>query len=256
MRFRPCIDLHNGRVKQIVGGSLSDEDQTSVRTNFESEKSAQWFARKYRQDGLTGGHVIQLGPGNAQAAQSALSAWPEGMQIGGGINLDNAVEWLEAGAAAVIVTSWVFHDGVVDQQRLEALVQRIGNQRLVLDLSCRRRGDDYYIVTNRWQTFTREKISLQLLEDLSASCFEFLIHAVDVEGMCRGIEKPLVKLLGRWDGRAVTYAGGIHSQADLQYLAQYGRGNLDFTVGSALDIFGGQGLAYDDLVKRYGPAAG
>jgi phosphoribosylformimino-5-aminoimidazole carboxamide ribotide isomerase len=255
MRFRPCIDLHNGMVKQIIGGSLSDRDQTSLRTNFETEKPARWFARKYRRDGLTGGHIIQLGPGNTDAARSALAAWPDGMQIGGGINLDNAMGWLDAGAAALIVTSWVFHDGVLDQERLKTLAEHIGSEHLVLDLSCRRRGDDYYIVTNRWQTFTREKITLQLLDDLSAHCFEFLIHAVDVEGMCRGIELPLVRLLGQWDSKPVTYAGGIHSEADLQSLKQAGRGRLDFTVGSALDLFGGQGLAYDDLVKRFGPAA-
>lgn len=255
MRFRPCIDLHRGVVKQIVGGSLSDENQRTVRINFETEKPAQWFAHKYRKDGMTGGHIIQLGPGNAEAARSALAAWPNGFQLGGGINPHNAVDWLEAGAAAVIVTSWVFHDGVLDKDRLKTLVKRIGRRRLVLDLSCRRRGSDYYIVTNRWQTFTREKITLPLLDDLSASCFEFLIHAVDVEGLCHGIELPLVALLGQWGRQAVTYAGGIHSEADLQDLAQMGRGNLDFTVGSALDLFGGHALAYDDLVQRFGPKA-
>ena len=174
MRFRPCIDLHSGVVKQIVGGSLSDGNRQSLKINFEARKPAQWFARKYRRDGLRGGHIIRLGSGNADAARSALAAWPNGMQLGGGIDLDNAVDWLEAGAAAVIVTSWVFHDGVVDKERLKALAKRTGTKRLVLDLSCRRRDDGYYIVTNRWQTFTREKVTLQLLDDLSTYCFEFL----------------------------------------------------------------------------------
>lgn len=252
MRFRPCIDLHQGKVKQIVGGTLSDNDGDVPDTNFESEKPAEWFARQYRRDNLTGGHIIRLGPGNTEAATSALAAWPGGMQVGGGIDLENASQWLDAGAAAVIVTSWVFHSGTVDQDRLRELVRAVGADRLVLDLSCRRRGEDYYIVTNRWQTFTSEKITYDLLDRLSRNCAEFLIHAVDVEGRCRGIEVPLVELLGRWEGIAVTYAGGIHSLEDLDIIEQMGRGRLDFTVGSALDLFGGHGLKYETLVQRYG----
>ena len=254
MRFRPCIDLHNGKVKQIVGGSLSDQAEDQLQTNFEADKPAQWFAEKYCRDGLTGGHVIQLGPGNQEAAKAALKAWPGGLQIGGGITVDNAQTWLNRGAEAVIVTSWVFHDGKVDKSRLGALTRSIGTDRLVLDLSCRRKGDAYYIVTNRWQTFTQERISLELLDDLSDHCFEFLIHAVDVEGKCRGIELPLVKVLGQWGRKPITYAGGIHNQNDIELLAEFGRGCLDFTVGSALDIFGGNGLTYDTLIKNYGPS--
>jgi phosphoribosylformimino-5-aminoimidazole carboxamide ribotide isomerase len=253
MRFRPCIDLHQGKVKQIVGGTLSDKDGSAPATNFESEKPAQWFARQYRCDKLTGGHIIRLGPGNTEAAASALAAWPGGMQIGGGIDRDNASQWLDAGAAAVIVTSWVFHSGTVDRDRLGQLVRAVGADRLVLDLSCRRRGGDYYIVTNRWQTFTSEKITYALLDRLSRHCIEFLIHAVDVEGRCRGVEVPLVELLGQWEGIAVTYAGGIHSLEDLAIIEEMGRGRLDFTVGSALDLFGGHGLKYETLVQRYGP---
>lgn len=252
MRFRPCIDLHDGVVKQIVGGTLSDTSHGALQTNFASPQPAQWFAHMYRQDGLSGGHIIQLGSGNQAAARAALAAWPEGMQIGGGITVENAVEWLEAGASAVIVTSWVFHDGVVDENRLQALTQRIGPRRLVLDLSCRRRDEAYYIVTNRWQTFTREQVSLPLLDRLAPFCAEYLIHAVDVEGLCRGVEQPLAALLGQYDGRPVTYAGGIHCEADLQLIRQLGRGQLDFTVGSALDIFGGRGLTYRSLVERFG----
>lgn len=254
MRFRPCIDLHNGKVKQIVGSSLSDQTNDQLLTNFEADKPAQWFARKYRQDGLSGGHVIQLGPGNHDAAKAALEAWPGGLQIGGGITIDNAGTWLDNGAEAVIVTSWVFHDGRVDTSRLKALTQSIGTDHLVLDLSCRRRGDAYYIVTNRWQTFTEEKITLQLLDDLSEYCFEFLIHAVDVEGKCSGIELPLVEVLGQWGHKPVTYAGGIHNRTDIDLLSENGRDCLDFTVGSALDIFGGSGLTYQELVDDYGPS--
>ena len=249
MRFRPCIDLHRGKVKQIVGGTLDDRDSGRLETNFEAEKPAQWYAKLYRQDQLAGGHIIQLGGGNQEAAKAALAAWPLGMQIGGGITLDNAVEWLDAGAAAVIVTSWVFHDGKVDEGRLSRLSKMIGPERLVLDLSCRRRGENYYIVTNRWQAFTEERIEPRLLDHLSQYCTEYLIHAVDVEGKCQGIETPLVELLGNWAQMPMTYAGGIRSMEDIRLIRELGNGGIDFTVGSALDLFGGQGLRYAELVE-------
>ena len=252
MRFRPCIDLHQGTVKQIVGGTLTDGGSSDLQTNFEARKPAEWFARLYRRDKLTGGHVIQLGPGNEAAAMAALHAWPGGLQIGGGVTIENARKWLDAGAAAVIVTSWVFHDGLVDEARLNQLSRLIGPDRLVLDLSCRRRDDAYFIVTNRWQTFTRERVEPSLLDRLSRYCSEYLIHAVDVEGRCRGIETPLVAMLGQWGGLPLTYAGGIHSMDDILSIEELGRGRMDFTVGSALDIFGGQGLRYDLLALKYG----
>jgi phosphoribosylformimino-5-aminoimidazole carboxamide ribotide isomerase len=251
MRFRPCIDLHQGKVKQIVGGTLSDIDDHRLQTNFEAEKPSAWYAALYRRDQLEGGHIIQLGAGNRSAAAAALKAWPQGMQIGGGVNVDNAAQWLDAGAAAVIVTSWVFHDGVVDKDRLKRLLKLVGPHRLVLDLSCRRREDGYYIVTNRWQTFTQERITRRLLDDLSQYCSEYLIHAVDVEGKCRGIERPLVEVLGKWAQIPITYAGGIHSMEDIQTIEQLGNGDIDFTVGSALDIFGGDALRYVDLARTY-----
>jgi phosphoribosylformimino-5-aminoimidazole carboxamide ribotide isomerase len=253
MRFRPCIDLHQGAVKQIVGSTLDDADAAAVTTNFEARKPASWFAEQYRRDGLTGGHVICLGPGNSAAAREALAAWPGGLQLGGGVNLENAAQWLDAGAAAVIVTSWVFHDGRLNRRRLAALSKAVGPQRLVLDLSCRAREGAYYIVTDRWQRFTREKISPQLLADLATYCGEYLVHAVDVEGKCSGIETDLVALLARWSELPITYAGGIHTQADLDRIETIGRGRIDFTVGSALDIFGGRRCAYADLAARYGP---
>ena len=254
MRFRPCIDLHAGVVKQIVGATLSDSDYHGLQTNFQAEKPAGWFADRYRRDNLTGGHVIQLGKGNTAAARSALSRWPSGMQVGGGITADNAEYWLDAGASHVIVTSWVFHDGRIHMDRLKRLTRKIGKNRLVLDLSCRKHGDTYLVATDRWQTFTTEAVTYPLLDRLSDYCDEFLIHAVDVEGRCGGIETDLVAYLGRWEGLPVTYAGGISSQQDIDLIDSLGNGRIDFTVGSALDIFGGSGLRYADLAGRYGQA--
>ncbi|MFH1983141.1 MAG: phosphoribosylformimino-5-aminoimidazole carboxamide ribotide isomerase [Pseudomonadota bacterium] len=252
MRFRPCIDLHGGVVKQIVGGTLTDN--AAPDTNFQADKPAEWFADLYRRDGLRGGHIIQLGPGNAAAARAALAAWPGGMQIGGGISADNAAAWLDAGASHVIVTSFVFHDGVVDMDRLKRLVTAVGRDRLVLDLSCRRTSGGYVVVTDRWQTFTRERVDDALMDALAAHCAEFLIHAVDVEGKCRGIETDLMTLLGRWTGIPVTYAGGIRSMADIAAIDTLSRGRIDFTVGSALDIFGGAGLSYREVADLFGGA--
>ena len=252
MRFRPCIDIHDGVVKQIVGATLGENPVSGPQTNFQARKPAQWFAERYRRDSLTGGHVIQLGPGNGPAARAALAQWPGGLQIGGGITADNARQWLDAGASHVIVTSWVFHDGCIDMDRLQRLNQEVGKARLVLDLSCRRRGSDYLVATNRWQTFTSQAVTHALLDRLAACCDEFLIHAVDVEGRCAGIETDLVAYLGGWQGLPITYAGGISSQQDIDQIEALGNGSLDFTVGSALDIFGGDGLRYADLVRRYG----
>lgn len=250
MRFRPCIDLHDGRVKQIVGATLSDA-QVQLQTNFQTRKPAAWFADLYRRDHLTGGHVIQLGPGNAAAARSALSRWPGGLQIGGGITADNAAGWLDAGASHVIVTSWIFHNGRINITRLGQLRQKIGKNHLVLDLSCRKQGDVYLVAANRWQRCTHEAVTGELMDRLSAYCDEFLVHGVDVEGRCKGIEADLVAVLGRMEGLPVTYAGGISSQDDIDQIEALGNAKIDFTVGSALDIFGGSGLRYVDLVRRY-----
>ena len=245
--FRPCIDLHEGKVKQIVGGTLGGEPGR-LQTNFVSDRPAAWYAELYRRDGLQGGHVILLGPGNETEARAALQAYPGGLQIGGGVNLDNARGWLDAGASHVIVTSWVFRGGKVDWARLAQLVQAIGKARLVLDLSCRRRGGDYFVVTDRWQKFTDVVISRESLENLAAWCAEFLVHAVDVEGQCRGIDQDLVSNLGQWSPIPTTYAGGASSLADLEAVTRLGQGRIDLTVGSALDIFGGRGVRYEDAV--------
>ena len=245
--FRPCIDLHEGKVKQIVGGTLGSEPER-LQTNYVSDRPAAWFAELYRRDGLQGGHVIMLGPGNESESRSALQAYPGGLQIGGGVNLDNARAWLDAGASHVIVTSWVFRGGQVDWERLAQLVAAIGNMRLVLDLSCRRRGEGYFVVTDRWQKFTDLAISRDSLEKLAAWCAEFLIHAVDVEGQCRGIDEQLVSDLGEWSPIPTTYAGGASSLADLEAVTRLGQGRIDLTIGSALDIFGGSGVRYEDAV--------
>jgi phosphoribosylformimino-5-aminoimidazole carboxamide ribotide isomerase len=244
--FRPCIDLHEGKVKQIVGGTLGD---SKLRTNFVSEKSAAWFAELYKRDGLTGGHVVMLGSGNQDAACAAIAAFSGGLQIGGGINAQTARDWLEAGASHVIVTSWVFSKGRVDWERLGELVKAIGKKRLVLDLSCRRRGKNYFVVTDRWQKFTELAISPETLQKLAESCAEFLVHAVDVEGLCRGIDRELVEKLGQWSPIPVTYAGGANSISDLETVTKLGQGKVDLTIGSALDIFGGKGVRYADLVE-------
>ncbi|HXR47046.1 MAG TPA: phosphoribosylformimino-5-aminoimidazole carboxamide ribotide isomerase [Candidatus Limnocylindrales bacterium] len=244
--FRPCIDLHEGKVKQIVGGSLGD---SGLRTNFIAEKPAAWFAELYKRDGLAGGHVIMLGPGNEAEARAALAAFPGGLQIGGSVNAQNARGWLEAGASHVIVTSWVFREGRVDEERLAGLVKAIGQARLVLDLSCRRRGADYFVVTDRWQKFTELTISSETLQNLARSCAEFLVHAVDVEGLGRGIDRELVEKLGQWTPIPTTYAGGANSLGDLEEVTQLGQGKVDLTIGSALDLFGGSGVRYEDCIK-------
>lgn len=244
--FRPCIDLHEGKVKQIVGGTLGE---ASLRTNFVSEKSAAWFAALYKKDGLGGGHVIQLGAGNETEARAALAAFPGGMHLGGGVNAQNAKSWLDAGASHVIVTSWVFREGRVDWDRLEKLVKLIGRDKLVLDLSCRKRGENYIVVTDRWQKFTELEVNAATLQKFSAWCSEFLVHAVDVEGLCRGIDRELVEKLGRWTPLPMTYAGGANSLADLEAVTRLGGGRVDLTIGSALDIFGGSGVHYVDAVE-------
>ena len=248
MRFRPCIDLHDGRVKQIVGSTLQDSDSASLQTNFSSKFPPSHYARMYQRDNLVGGHVIMLGPGNEEAAIDALAGWPGGLQLGGGITAENAGQWLERGASHVIVTSYVFHDGRLDEDRLHRLCRLTGRDRLVLDLSCRWKDDGYYVVTDRWQNFTQLRIEKEVLAELADSCDEFLVHAVDVEGKCMGVDERLIDLLAVHATIPTTYAGGIGSMADLHLIREAGKGRLDATVGSALDIFGGSGCNYNEVV--------
>jgi phosphoribosylformimino-5-aminoimidazole carboxamide ribotide isomerase len=247
VRFRPCIDLKEGRVVQIVGSSLKEGDTQSLLTNFETEQSPATYARMYQADNLTGGHVISLGPGNMAAALSALNAYPGGLQMGGGITPDNAKIYLEAGASHVIVTSYVFRARQVDLERLEQLIAVVGKRRLVLDLSCRKQGVDFWIVTDRWQQFTEVPIALETLAGLAEYCAEFLVHGVDVEGKRVGIETELVEMLGLWSPIPVTYAGGATNLADLDRVKALGQGRVDLTIGSALDIFGGD-IKYQDVI--------
>lgn len=254
MKFRPCIDIHNGKVKQIVGGSLCDKGDTA-KTNFSSELDAAYYAKMYQKDGLSGGHIILLNPPTSEyyketkkQALSALQAYPKGMQIGGGITAENAQEYLQAGASHVIVTSYVFQDGKFHQDNLQKLLQEAGKEKLVLDLSCRKKNNDYYVVTNRWQAFTEVKLNEKTLDELAGYCDEFLIHGVDVEGKSSGVELELVEMLGKWNGTKITYAGGIGSIDDLKKFEEACGGKLDYTIGSALDLFGGS-ISYREIVK-------
>ncbi|MBQ7360429.1 MAG: phosphoribosylformimino-5-aminoimidazole carboxamide ribotide isomerase [Lachnospiraceae bacterium] len=246
MEFRPCIDIHNGKVKQIVGGSLTDEKDQAVE-NFVAKESAANFAKFYQQKGIVGGHIIMLNSVDSPyyeatkaQAMEALMAYPNSLQIGGGINAGNARSFIEAGASHVIVTSYVFKDGMINYDNLKALVDAVGKEHIVLDLSCKKKENGYVIVTDRWQKESQEILDISLLDKLADFCDEFLIHAVDVEGKSNGIELDLVKLLGGWNKKPVTYAGGVHSFEDLDLLKMHGKGNVHVTIGSALDLFGGQ----------------
>ena len=256
MKFRPCIDIHNGKVKQIVGGSLKDEGD-QAQENFESAQDAAWYAKRYQKDGIRGGHIILLNPesseyyeANVAQALKALGAYPGGLQIGGGIHAENAQKFLDAGASHVIVTSYVFKDGQIHFDRLKDLSEKIGKEHLVLDVSCRKKDDAYYVVTDRWQKFTSVKMNMDTLHMLAPYCDEFLIHAVDVEGKASGIEKPLAELLGQFTERPVTYAGGVGSFDDLRQLKELGNDRVNVTIGSALDLFGGP-IPYE-TVKNLG----
>ena len=256
MKFRPCIDIHNGKVKQIVGSSLVDKGNQADE-NFISEKNADYFASLYKEKKLSGGHIILLNPKTSeyyettkQQAILALNTYREGMQVGGGITDENAKEFIDAGASHVIVTSFVFKNGEIQMDNLKKLVEAVGKENIVLDLSCRKRDGAYYVVTDRWQKFTNQVLDEKKLDMLADYCDEFLIHAVDVEGKSSGIETEVVKILGDWGKKAVTYAGGIRSMEDLQLLESYGKGKVDFTIGSALDLFGGT-MSFNKIAEIY-----
>lgn len=254
MEFRPCIDIHNGKVKQIVGGTLKDQGDLAAE-NFVSEQDAPFYAKLYQSYGIRGGHIILLNGKDSPhyeatklQALAALQVYPGGLQVGGGITAENAHEFLRAGASHVVVTSYVFRDGKVDYERLEKLVQAVGKEHLVLDLSCRKKDGAYYIVTDRWQKFTEERVTVELLDRLYQYADEFLIHAVDVEGKASGIERELVELLGSWNRIPVTYAGGIGSFQNLEELAEWGQHHLNYTIGSALDLFDGN-MKFEDILE-------
>lgn len=255
MRFRPCIDIHNGKVKQIVGGTLKDKDNQAIE-NFASELGAEFYANMYKRDGLKGGHIILLNPKTSEhymatktQAMEALAAYPGGMQIGGGITAENAAEYIQAGASHVIVTSYVFKDGEINWENLNKLTAAVGKEKVVLDLSCRKKDEKYYVVTDRWQTFTNVEVNEKLFDELADYCDEFLVHGVDVEGKESGVEEELVRLLADWKHIPITYAGGIGSLEDLREFENISGGRLDFTIGSALDLFGGH-IPYE-IVKNF-----
>ncbi|KAF2750298.1 Phosphoribosylformimino-5-aminoimidazole carboxamide ribotide isomerase [Sporormia fimetaria CBS 119925] len=250
-KFRPCIDLHAGSVKQIIGGTLSTTSESSLKTNFTSEHPAGYYASLYKEHNLTGAHVIMLGPGNDAAAREALAAWPGGLQVGGGITEQNAREWMEAGAEKVIITSYLFPSSTFSQPRLSAILAALDNDKtkLVIDLSCRRKDDKWFVATNKWQTITDFELNKENIALLSPHCSEFLIHAADVEGLQRGIDEDLVKKLAEWSDIPVTYAGGGRSLEDLELVKRLSGGKVDLTIGSALDIFGGSGVKFEECVR-------
>lgn len=254
MRFRPCIDIHNGKVKQIVGGSLNDQNSQAVE-NFVSKCDAGFYARLYKSYGLSGGHIILLNPADSpyyeedvRQAELALSIYPGGLMIGGGITAENAKRFIRSGASHVIVTSYVFRDGHIDYDRLDALRNAVGTEHLVLDLSCRKKDGRYFIVTDRWQKFTETEVTEETLTALMDYADEYLIHAVDAEGKVSGIETELAALLGNWGRIPVTYAGGVSSFSDLEQLRKLGHGRLDVTIGSALSIFGGD-MQFEEVIR-------
>ncbi|KAI0347516.1 Phosphoribosylformimino-5-aminoimidazole carboxamide ribotide isomerase [Trametopsis cervina] len=245
--FKPCIDLHDGQVKQIVGGTLSDAGDT-LQTNFVAKHPPRYYAELYKTHDLEGGHVIMLGKGNVEAAKEALAAWPNGLQVGGGINAENCAEWLEYGASKVIVTSYLFPDAKFSLERLERISSIVGKERLVVDVSCRKKDNKWFVAMDKWQRITEMEVCKGSLDLLSRFCSEFLIHAADVEGLCKGIDEELVRKLGEWVKIPTTYAGGAKSVDDLQLVDQLSNGKVDLTYGSALDIFGGSLVTFDELV--------
>lgn len=255
MEFRPCIDIHNGKVKQIVGGSLTDESDYA-KENFVSEMGAADYASLYRGKGLRGGHIILLNAAGSHyyeedlaQAGKALAVWPDALQIGGGVTADNAASFLDMGASHVIVTSYVFADGEIHFDRLEKLSAEAGKEHLVLDLSCRVRDGKYYVVTDRWQKFTKQVLDGSLIKTLCGYCDEFLVHAVNVEGTGTGVDEELLQLLSVKCPNPITYAGGISSMEDIEKINKIGKGKINFTVGSALDLFGGN-LSFEKICQN------
>ncbi len=254
MRFRPCIDIHDGRVKQIIGGSL--KDNSGAKENFVSDVHSDYYATLYKDNNLSGGHIILLNKSGTEEYEAtkkeailALNTYRGGMQIGGGITADNAKEFIDEGASHVIVTSYIFTDGKLDRDKLEALVKAVGKEHVVLDLSCRRKDDKYYVVVDRWQTFTDTEVNADMMDELSNYCDEFLIHGVDVEGMKQGIDEDLIRILSEVSSAPVTYAGGVRDMSDIDRIERLGFSRIDFTIGSALSIFGGE-LDFEEVIRR------
>lgn len=248
-KFRPCIDLHQGLVKQVVGGSFNHSEIDHPIENFVSDKDSAYYANLYRKDQLPGGHIIMLGEGNEKSAKIALNEYPGGMQIGGGITPDNASYWLDEGASHVIVTSFIFEGSKFSENKLQALTNAVGKDKLVIDLSCRVCADGgWKVAKDKWKTITDLQVSHATFNSLSNQCAEFLIHAADVEGKCEGIDDSLAALLGSWGKIPMTYAGGVNALDDLNRIEELSSGKVDVTIGSALDIFGGSSITYQDCL--------
>ncbi|KAH8552986.1 hypothetical protein BGW37DRAFT_487959 [Umbelopsis sp. PMI_123] len=247
-RFNACIDLHNGQVKQIVGGSLTDSDPNSLRTNFVSKENPAYYGKLYKEHNITRAHVIKLGPNNDEAAKEALTSWPGGLQVGGGITVENAQKWIDFGADKVIVTSYLFPDAKFSLDRLKQLCETVGKDKLVVDVSCRRKENKWVVAMNKWQTMTDMEVNKETLDMLAQYCSEFLVHAADVEGLCKGIDQELVQKLGEWVTIPTTYAGGGNNISDLELVDRLSNGKVDLTFGSALDIFGGSSVKFADCV--------
>ncbi|GAB5589712.1 Enzyme that catalyzes the fourth step in the histidine pathway [Umbelopsis nana] len=248
-RFNACIDLHNGQVKQIVGGSLNDADPNNLRTNFVSKETPAYYGQLYKKHNITRAHVIKLGPNNDDAAKEALASWPGGLQVGGGITVENAQKWIDLGADKVIVTSYLFPDAEFSLERLQQLCEVVGKEKLVVDVSCRRKDNKWIVAMNKWQTMTDMEVNKETLDLLSQYCSEFLVHAADVEGLCKGIDQDLVQKLGEWATIPTTYAGGGNNISDLELVDRLSNGKVDLTFGSALDIFGGSSVKFADCVE-------
>ncbi|KAG2181154.1 hypothetical protein INT43_008736 [Umbelopsis isabellina] len=248
-RFNACIDLHNGQVKQIVGGSLNDTDPNILKTNFVSKETPKYYGELYKKHNITRAHVIKLGSNNDEAAKEALAAWPGGLQVGGGITVDNAQQWIDLGASKVIVTSYLFPDAKFSLERLQKLCAIVGKDKLVVDVSCRRKDNKWIVAMNKWQTMTDMEVNKESLDLLTEYCSEFLVHAADVEGLCKGIDQDLVQKLGEWTTIPTTYAGGGNNISDLELVDRLSNGKVDLTFGSALDIFGGSTVKFDDCIE-------
>lgn len=253
-KFVGCIDLHDGQVKQIVGGTLKDNDD-SLETNFVSKYPPSYYAQLYLKNRIEGCHVIKLGPNNDAAAMEALNAAPGFLQVGGGINDENCLQWLEK-ASKIIVTSWLFtKEGTFLMDRLQLLSNKCGPDRIVVDLSCRRTPDSKWVVAmNKWQTLTTLELNKETFTELSKYTDEFLIHAADVEGLCKGIETDLVTKLYEWTKDInkevkIVYAGGAKSISDLELVDKLSNGTVDLTYGSSLDIFGGKLVRFQDCCE-------
>ncbi|OJJ64859.1 hypothetical protein ASPSYDRAFT_140277 [Aspergillus sydowii CBS 593.65] len=249
-QFRPCIDLHSGQVKQIVGGTLSNVE-SDLKTNYVSKLPAGHYASLYQKHNLRGGHVVKLGPGNDDAAKEALRTWPGGLQVAGGITDENAQYWIDQGADKVIITSFLFPEGQFSLARLQSVLGALGGDKskLVLDLSCRRKDNTWFVAMNRWQTITEMEVNQESISLLEPYCSEFLIHAADVEGLQQGVDEELVSRLSEWCSIPVTYAGGARSLQDLERVHVSSKGKVDLTIGSALDIFGGSGVTFNECIQ-------